>query len=37
VREAGVTEADLYFALVTAPLTIYEREFYEGKFEQAAR
>ena len=31
VREAGITEADLYFALVVAPLTIYTREFYEEK------
>ena len=35
VREAGITEADLYFALVVAPLTIYTREFYEEKLEAA--
>jgi len=35
VREARITEADLYFALVVAPLTIYTREFYEEKLEAA--
>lgn len=35
VREAGITEADLHFALVVAPLTIYSREFYEEKREAA--
>jgi len=35
VQKAGITEADLYFSLVVAPLTIYTREFYEEKLEVA--
>jgi len=35
VREARIAEADLYFALIVAPLTIYTREFYEEKLEAA--
>jgi predicted nucleic acid-binding protein len=37
LKDAGVTEADLYFALVTAPLTIYHRDFYREKLEEARR
>jgi len=35
VQKAGISEADLYFALVTAPLTIYTRGFYEEELEAA--
>lgn len=36
-KQAGLTEADLYFALVTAPLVIYGREFYQDMLEEARR
>jgi len=37
LKKAGVTEADLYFALFVAPLSIYARDFYEEKLEVAQK
>jgi len=37
VRETGITEGDLYVALVVTPLQIYERDFYQDKLEEARR
>ncbi len=37
LKAAGIVEADLYFALVVAPLEIYGRHFYMEKLEEARR
>lgn len=37
LKAAGIVEADLYFALVVAPLEIYGRDFYGEKLEEARR
>ncbi len=35
LREAGVTEGDLYFALAVAPLTVYARDDYAEQWDAA--
>ncbi len=35
VRKASISEADLYFALVVAPLTIYSKDFYKDRLKEA--
>lgn len=37
VREAGVTEGELYAALAVMPLSVYPRTSYRGKLEEARR
>lgn len=37
MKAAGIEAADLYFALVVAPLEIYGRDFYREKLEEARR
>jgi hypothetical protein len=36
-KTVEIAEADLYFALVVAPLEIYGRDFYQDKLKEAKR